>query len=359
VPSAALVHDHFTGPTGMGLVVGTHARWLLDAGWEVTLVGDNVPPDLVQRARVVRAPRPRRLPSMPEHLEWCRRAARALRPLQADIVHVHAPLLAGRADLLTAHFISRPARSRGIRDAQGGLEGVLRRAQSWASDALDHAGYRRAQGRTHISFVSEFLREEYTAHYGPPRGGWILPPPAPPWDPAPAAVRAAAKARYGVAGDELVVGFVGGIDPRKGAEAVRALVGAPGLTLLFAGPGSEQVLLDGRPGLGFVDIEAFLPACDVLVAPSAFDSAPVAILQALSRGVPVVTSKTLGWAPAVERHGAGAVWSPGEDLAAAARRGAAAAPDNCRALVEELSDDRQRQRLIEVYTAVLAGTARP
>ena len=45
-PTVALVHDNFTGPTGMGRVLDSHARFILESGWKLWIVGDNVPRDL-------------------------------------------------------------------------------------------------------------------------------------------------------------------------------------------------------------------------------------------------------------------------------------------------------------------------
>lgn len=357
-PHVALVHDHFTGPTGMGLVTEHHAEWALDAGWSVTVVGDNVPAWLMARARVVAALKPSGLPALPEHLVWCARARRALRAVDADIVHVHSPLLSDRADLLTSHFLAQPAHALGVREAATGADRLLRTAQGELTRRLDDRLYRRrrAQGAA-ISFVSEFLRDEYAKHYGEPVGGWILPPPSPPWRPFNADERAAARARFGVRRDAIVAGYVGGSDPRKGYIHL-AQLDEPGIELLPAGPGSEQMRFGGRSGLGFVDVEALHGACDVVLAPAVFDSAPVAVLQAMARGVPVVVSRGSGWASAVRRHGAGVVWDGVQPLAAAVVAAAACGPAGCQRLTAELSPERQRQRLLDVYTAILGDRRR-
>src|SRR4051812_4542541 len=130
MPHAVLVHDNFVGPTGMGRVTQRHATWLLDAGWHVTLVGENVAPELEDRCRVIRVPAPRRLPSFFEHLGWCARARRALRGLRADVVHAHSPHLARHASLLTSHFIAAPSHALGAREVTTGAQGALRRVQA-------------------------------------------------------------------------------------------------------------------------------------------------------------------------------------------------------------------------------------
>jgi glycosyltransferase involved in cell wall biosynthesis len=357
VTRIAIVHDNFRGPTGMGLMCERLARVVLDEGWELTIVGTAVPGHLAERADVRRVPRFDRLPALPQHLAWCALAARALRGVRADVVHVHSPFLLPFADLLTSHFMARPAYARGVRENRTGLEGALRRAQEGMTRLLDGAAYRWGRPRRHISFVSEFLREEFRTHYGEPLGGWILAPPAPAWDPVDEERRRAAKARWDCNG-AIVAGYLGGSDPRKGLVHARSLLGEPGVQPLIAGPGSERIDVGGRPGLGFVDPDDFFEACDVVLGPAAFDSAPVAILMALARGVPVVVSETSGWARAVERHGAGAVWRPGEPFADAVRAAAAAPRGACREVVAEFSTGRQREVALDVYRRLLALSGR-
>lgn len=359
-PMVALVHDNFAGPTGMGLVLNSHARFILEADWRLCIVGDNVPGDLrAGAARVVAVRNPPGRPKLLEHAAWCRRVRRALRHVAADIVHVHSPWLAHNADLQTSHFISQAAFARDVREQRSGIEGMLRRGQAWATRRLDDRLYRRSRAAIYLSFVSEFLRDEFRRHYGEPRGGWIFPPPAPRWHPPDAARRARARAALGVHDRRVAVGFLGGIDPRKGFEHALALAAEPDLQLLFGGPGSERLAVGGRPGIGFVDVELFLSACDVLVAPSRFDSAPVVVLEALSRGVPVVTTAASGWAQAIQRHGCGVVWAEhGPPLADACRAAAATPADSCRPLIGELAPGSQRQVLIGAYEQILGGPVR-
>jgi glycosyltransferase involved in cell wall biosynthesis len=360
VPVVALVHDNFTGPTGMGRVLNSHARFILDVGWELCIVGDNVPTELRAGSRqVITVRNPRGLPKLPEHFGWCRRARVALRSVAANIVHVHSPWLADTADLQTSHFVSQAAFTRDIREPAKGLEGHLRRLQASATRRADDRLYRRRRPSTYLSFVSELLRDEFWRHYGEPRGGWIFGPPAPRWRPPDPAERSRARAALGVPERSIAVGYLGGTDPRKGFEHVLALQADPSLELLFAGPGSERVAVGGRPGLGFVDVGPFLSACDVVAAPSRFDSAPVAVLEALARGVPVVTTDASGWADAIKRHGCGVVWSDhGAPLADACRRAAVAPGDSCRALIDEFAPRRQREVLIGAYEQILGSATR-
>lgn len=359
-PTIALAHDNFAGPTGMGLVLNRHAHFVLDEGWELILVGDNVPADLrAAAARIVSARKPRGLPALPEHIEWCRRAHTALRQIRADIVHVHSPFLTRVADLQTSHFVSQAAFTRGLGQPSRGLEAMLRRAQAWATRRADEWLYRRERPRSYLSFVSEFLRDEFRRLYGEPRGGWIFHPPGPDWRPPSPDERARARTAFGVPDGRLAVGFLGGVDARKGYRDVLALQSEPDLHVLFAGPRSERVLVRGRPGIGFVEVGPFLSACDVLAAPTSFDPAPVAVLEGLSRGVPVVTTSASGWAKAIERHECGVVWTSGRaPLAEACRRASAASPAGARALIAELAPTRLRRDLIGAYEHILGARAR-
>ena len=355
VPTVALVHESFAGPTGMGVVVNRHAHFVLEAGWELCIVGDNIPDDLrAASAGVVRVRNQQWHSNLLEQLDWCRRARAALRKMTADIVHVHSPFLAKDADLQTSHMIAQAAFVRGSRETARGIEGRLRRVQAWGIRHADERLYRRAQSRTYLSFVSEFLRDEFRRHYGEPRGGWIFHPPAPRWQPAANGERARDRARLGVPEGLLAVGYLGGVDSRKGFDDVLALQSRPDMHVLFAGPASERVTVAGRPGLGFVDVGPFLSACDVLVAPTRFDPAPVAVLEGLSRGVPVVTTSASGWAEAIERHGCGVVWRKGSaPLAEACRRAAAASAASCRSLLHEIGPRREQQVLISAYEEIL------
>lgn len=356
-PHVALVHDKFTGPTGMGLMAERLARCVLELDWTLTVVGSRVPEWLRERCTVHTVSEPVRLPALPRHLTWCALAARVMRAVAADVVHVHSPLLARRADLVTSHYMAQPAFLRGVREHRRGPEGMLRRTQDAAERRLDHLAYGHLPAGTHMSFVSEFLRDEFLRHYGEPRGGWILAPPAPPWRPVTAAQRDAARARWGLREGGLVVGYIGGDNPRKGLAAVRSLASAPGITLLAAGPGSKRLDWPGARRLGFVDPDELHEACDVVVSPSVFDSAPVAVLQALARGVPVVISPTTGWAAAVARHGAGVVWDGDGDLADAVRAAQGVPAEACRAVAEEFSERSLAERVHEVYGRVLATKA--
>lgn len=350
-PHIVQVHDVIGGPTGMGIVAEAMGRAVLDRGWQLTLVASEItgqtPPGVHHRVAW-----PTRLPSIPAHVVWCARAARRMRQLDGDLVHVHSPFLMGLADVMTCHHMAQPAFAHGLRETGG----MARRGQSWANRQLDDRLYRHRRREIHLSFVSGFLRDEFRRHYGEPRGGWVLRPPAPPWQPVGEEERLVARRRWAVAYAGLAVGYMGGDDARKGIDHVRELTGVPDFSLLLAGPGSERVTWDAGRGLGFVNSEELLNACDVLLVPSVFDAAPVAVLQAIARGVPVVLTEAVGYADLIERHGAGVVWDRRRPLVEAVREAASASSESCRRLREELDETILHSRLIAAYDQVLDST---
>jgi glycosyltransferase involved in cell wall biosynthesis len=138
-------------------------------------------------------------------------------------------------------------------------------------------------------------------------------------------------------------------------QTVRQLAGAEGITLLVGGPGAQRLRWPATTNVGFVDLDAFLPACDVIVAPALFDAAPTAVTHALARGVPVVVGPASGWAAPITRAGAGVVWDGRIPLAQAVHEAARVPAGACRAITETYSATSQGTRLLEVYERVLAA----
>lgn len=356
-PHIVQAHDVLGGPTGMGLVVEGMARAILDRGWRLTVVAAEVTTDLPGRWSFVRVPVDHAQPPLIRYELWAARARSAVRRLSSDLVHGHGPSLLPVSHLFTCHHLAFSAHEHGVRSQGSGLEGAARRLEAWANRTIDHRRYQRRPGTPFVSFVSGFLREEFRRHYGKPRGGWVLPTAAPPFRPVTDRERCAARERWGAGLGRLAVGYMGGDDVRKGIRYVEDLACHSDLAVLLAGRGTERLTWPGCRGLGFVDPDDLLQACDVVVAPALFDAAPLAILQAVARGVPVVVAGACGWAEPLVRHGAGVRWAPGQDLAAAARAAAAVGQSRCRSFTEEFSIDSTRDLLFDAYATVLAANA--
>jgi glycosyltransferase involved in cell wall biosynthesis len=137
--------------------------------------------------------------------------------------------------------------------------------------------------------------------------------------------RKAARRELDLPEEMPVVAFVGRLSPEKGpALLLQALAGLDCVGLVV-GDGPLRVALEeeaaGRPVrfLGFVeDVRAVLAAADLLCLPSLTEGLPLAALEAMAAGCPVVAS-AVGALPEVLADGAGVLVPPGD---AEALRGA-------------------------------------
>ena len=151
------------------------------------------------------------------------------------------------------------------------------------------------------------------------------------------AVRAAERARRGLAADEFVVAVIAALEERKGhavlLDAVAALAADLRLRVLCAGTGSRAAALAARRdalGLGarvaFLgqvrDVAGLLAASDVVVMPSLQEGLGVAALEAMAAGRPLIASRVGGLPEVVGDEVGGLLVEPGDApaLAAALRR---------------------------------------
>jgi glycosyltransferase involved in cell wall biosynthesis len=155
--------------------------------------------------------------------------------------------------------------------------------------------------------------------------------------------------RYEIPADRVAVGYFGGADQRKGVGKVLQLGSDSRYVVLGAGPRSETLRFGNRRGLGYVDMREVLAACDVVVAPTIFDAAPVAVLQAVAAGLPVVTGGDSGWAAPLCRFGAGAVCDGMTPLAAIIPGVLPASSSAARAFTEHYSYDALKHRLADLW----------
>jgi len=118
---------------------------------------------------------------------------------------------------------------------------------------------------------------------------------------------AAPRATLDTADDEIVIGYLGSLEPRKGvldlAQAWREVADAiPNATLVIAGSGSQEdeirAALAGAPRvqmLGYrIDAASVVKAFDVLVLPSYVEGAPNVVQEAMLAGKPVVATAVSG-----------------------------------------------------------------
>jgi glycosyltransferase involved in cell wall biosynthesis len=147
--------------------------------------------------------------------------------------------------------------------------------------------------------------------------------------------RTAMRAALGIPDDHVLFLAVGSLIPRKGhAVLIEALstIGAGSWTLAIAGGGVEKDRLEALAAakgltarvkiLGHrEDVPDLLAATDVFVMPSLWEGLPLALLEAMLAGKPVIASRTSGIPEAVTDGVDGILATPGDvaELASALR----------------------------------------
>lgn len=208
--------------------------------------------------------------------------ARRLRDERPDVVHTHtftglgyghlAARVARVPVLHTYHSAGGPDRLYGRR--QAGVDRLLRR-----SDAV-------------VVFAEE-QRDVLARRLG--RAVDVVPngvPLPPPVD------RHAVRARLGVGDAEVLAVAVGGLRPEKGYGLLLDALAASPVTTLVVGDGTERDALERRRselGLDAVrflgarpDAREILAAADLFVNTSEWEGMPIAVLEAMAAGCPVV-----------------------------------------------------------------------
>lgn len=231
-----------------------------------------------------------------------------------------------------------------------------------------------------IITVSDSLRDELIGEYGIPsrlittvHNGLDLSPFLGLAD------KRAARVRYGVPADALVFGLAARFAPQKAMDvlveaAVPVLERVEGAVLLLAGDGPtlEAVRVIARktavrdrilfPGYE-TDVPGLLAALDVYVSSALSEGLPLATIEAMAAGLPVVSTAAGGTPEVVEDGVTGVLVKPGEagplgdamlrlafDPATRIRMGEAG---RARALAE-FTEQRMFERTAQVYREVLA-----
>jgi glycosyltransferase involved in cell wall biosynthesis len=194
--------------------------------------------------------------------------------------------------------------------------------------------------------------------------------------------REEARRRFGLPENATVLGSVGRLAAQKGQidliEALPAIAARhPEVRLLIAGEGPERPALEERIRhlgleeraalLGHVEeVPAFLRALDVFVLPSLWEGLPLALLEAMAMGLPVVASRAIGIAEAIDHGACGLLVAPRDreamaqavvsvldDPGRAARLGAAAR----RRVLERHTLEAVAGRMDALYRRILGGTS--
>jgi len=132
--------------------------------------------------------------------------------------------------------------------------------------------------------------------------------------------RAETRNRWGLRDKDIAILFAGSGWDRKGLQyAIRTVDGIsdPNAQLLVAGKGKKQVKSKRVRLLGPVsEMQSLLMASDIFVLPTVYDPFSNACLEALSYGLPVITTATNGFAEIIEPGVHGAVIDRADNIRA-------------------------------------------
>jgi glycosyltransferase involved in cell wall biosynthesis len=320
----AVVHNNVDQASSIGKLASWAVETALESGWQVTVVAR----DLDDRLRGDVTWRRLYVPPRLHALQWAaarRTVVTAMRGLRPDLLHVYQPQLAALANTWHVEYLSRVAVETGsLEPGSGWRERLLRRQQLMVA-AMEDRYLTRVGPKPTVLFCSDQLQSHFVRLYGAPAHADVLPNPAFGSAEPSVADAAAARSALGLAPGAFVIGYLGGLDERKGyREAIAAVAQIPEGVLLIAGPRSEgyasaelgsRLISMGHLG----DTRDFWASCDVLLVPSRFDPFAMVVTEAASRGVPVVVTPEVGAGALVAHHHAGLV-AAAPDLAGAVQQ---------------------------------------
>ncbi len=285
--NVALVHRRFTTHGGTERYLVGFARWLVRHGHTVSVLCNEVRPDLLAEpgVRFVHLPmvRPAKLLSL-----WFSASA-ALRRARYDVV-----MGFGRTP---GHQLFR-AGGGSHADALRRMHPVRRwlSPEDWVEVAMDRAAVRSAKiCIANSALGARGLRDDYGASrveivYNGVDLARFRPDPA---------VRAAVRAELGASGPVAL--FLGTGFRRKGLDTAIAAL-PPGFTLWVAGKDAPWPAPPSVRFLGpWTDPERLLQAADVMLLPTRYDPFANACLEALACGIPALTTPDNGAAEVLPR----------------------------------------------------------
>ncbi len=364
-PTLCMVHNAVGTQNAIAKVAMSGVREALSAGWRVTVVADELDESLRGEVEWL----PLYVPPRLFLVQWlvARPTIRAaMRGRTFDVLHVHQAQVAALADVMQCHFLTRRAWEQDCLESRPGFGPAVVRAQQLGVLRAEDFYYRHWNPRTRMLFNSERTRQDFHRLYGAPTRERTFLLPVPPIRFADDAEQTEARRRiFGEAAPRrLIVGFLGGVDERKGyRRAVKAVADDGDLFLLMGGLYSETFtapeLGDRLKTLGKrtgPDLDDFYAACDVVVVPSLYEPFGLVATEAAARGVPVLASPEVGALPHLLGYGAGTAWPDNAPLGPLAREAVAcrdALRAGARRMGEDLSERRQGEALIGVYNEVL------
>ena len=250
-------------------------------------------------------------------LQWPRTLRRLLVTGRFDVVHVHSPLVAGVARLVV-RTLPRARRP----------QVVSTEHNTWSSFALPT---RLINALLFGGDAQRFAVSEEVRHsiWRPLRAGVEVLVHGLVVDDAVEARgrRAATRQALGVREDDILVGTVANYRPQKGypdllAAAASVVERVPQARVLAVGQGpleAEIIARHAELGLGErfsllgyrADVMDVLSACDVFALASLHEGFPIAVMEAMAMGVPVVATSVGGVPDAVVDGVNGLIVTPG------------------------------------------------
>lgn len=338
-------------------------RRALDANWKVTCVCRDLEADLKREVEHL----PLHVPRFVFAWQWlsARRNIRAaLGGRSFDVLHVHQAQIADLGDVMQCHFLTRAAWQRGAVAPGSGWRGKINAAQLGVVMRAEDRYFRgvgakaSATNQTQMVFPSHLMLDEFTRLYGEPPRSSVIVNACPPADFSSDEERRSARRELAGDTEKPVVGFLGGVDERKGfGRLVEAIKSAPDLFLLWGGPHSQNHEIPSLRGrcrsLGMVrDTNRFYAACDVLLVPSVFEPFGLVATEAAARGVPVIATEEVGALRYLLEFGAGMSWQPPAPLSPLVREAIARRAEfnaGAREMCVELREEQNSARLFALY----------
>ncbi|MEV4614626.1 glycosyltransferase [Kitasatospora sp. NPDC049258] len=292
---------------------------------------------------------------------WPWRLRQLLAERRYGLVHSHMPIPAVAARLLS--FGPRGPR---LVHTEHNVWERYRTATRWANTltyrrndavvAVSHAVAatitRRRPGAGWVSVV----------HHGPDLAGAPTGP----------AARAAARAELGLPADAVVIGTVGNLTPKKDQATLlsafaRLRAEQPDTALVLIGAGPLEAQLKAQAGEGVVfagsrpDVPALLAGLDVFTLSSRQEGLPVALMEAMTSGLPSVVTRVGGMPEVLDDGEQGFLVPPGDPAALAGALGRLTADEQLRRRLGAAALDRSKsfdvagaqQAIEQVYAQVL------
>ena len=233
----------------------------------------------------------------------------AVRRHREGLLHTTGAVVCNRADCSTVHFCHHGFRGAGgeLRTSRQGRGYRINAAVSgWMSRVAERCCFRRERTRRLVAVSGGVAREldRFFARRGDEVA--VIPNGVDRMRFAPDAdARTTARARLGIAADDLVALFVGGDWDRKGLRfAVEGVAAADGWHLVVVGQGDKVRHRDRAERSGAADRVHFAGttsdpapyyACaDAFVLPTAYEAFPLVALEAAAAGLPLLVGRVNG-----------------------------------------------------------------